>query len=555
MANTCRHPALESRIRGLCLADAAFVLFAAIYAFLALHGILAMSGDGAMIDGDLQTYAQAMAGEHYSALFTNDPVLGSANAANSIPNMQRMLADHLTPGDSYAVGLLRAGAVAIFIFYVFWYVFGRWFFGRPVLAAILSLLMGITVWTGWGTFWGVTHSDPVPRVFFAAFFPLLLIVALKGFSRPYLRPVAMFCAGLGMWIHGVNALNCGAMFFTAFLLFRPASISPRAHFANCILCLAAFLAPVLYYLWPSLLQGRPFSDSELDVFREYLAVRWRQDYAGFGSRILAFLHPANPTCQVLVAGIVCGVPTAMLGNQQEKNLCKMILAFVLALACVSLFCWAETRYAPEFGRLPMGHELVRGLRFLTPLSWLLAVCAVSILACRFVQRLLLCALIAALAILTTDRQYEGAQFALSRFAGIELPLVADATRTVREATDYREMIMEVGRIVPERDLVFSSGEDMAVRYLAHRPLAYTFKDGYAHFYNKDLEAAKKWLQFEKLMSKGADGLKSAWMQSGAPWLLLRQEQLTPQLAAHASKQMEKNGWLLLKKAGQHRSID
>ena len=33
---------------------------------------------------------------------------------------------------------------------------------------------------------------------------------------------------------------------------------------------------------------------------------------------------------------------------------------------------------------------------------------------------------------------------------------------------------------------------MAIRYIALRPLAHAFKDGYIHFFNKDLAGSKKW---------------------------------------------------------------
>lgn len=148
-------------------------------------------------------------------------MLRAVTPANSIWNLERFTARLLTPGNDYVVGLFRAGALAIFIFYAGWYLLGRWLFGSPGPAFLLALLAGVTVWVEWGTFWGIAQSDPVPRVFFAALWPFLLLGALAAQERPLLRPPAMLAAGLCMWVHGISALNTGAMFFLAFALHRP----------------------------------------------------------------------------------------------------------------------------------------------------------------------------------------------------------------------------------------------------------------------------------------------------------------------------------------------
>ena len=60
---------------------------------------------------------------------------------------------------------------------------------------------------------------------------------------------------------------------------------------------------------------------------------------------------------------------------------------------------------------------------------------------------------------------------------------------------------------------------MGVRHLALRPLDHTFKDGSHPFYNKNIEAARVWLRFNRYHAAGEQGYIAAWQASESPWLL------------------------------------
>ncbi len=179
----------------------------------------------------------------------------------------------------------------------------------------------------------------------------------------------------------------------------------------------------------------------------------------------------------------------------------------------------------------MGHELVRGIRFLVPLSLLMIVAAVRIILPRIVIRPGVCCVIALVAIFTVDRQYVAAQYALGQKTGIALPL-AEGAKDMAENAEKRAKFED---------------EDMAIRYIALRPLAHAFKDGYIHFYNKDLAGSKKWLELERLLAEKPNGLIKAWLFSGAPWLLCRNTTDRKLLDEHGKIELELDGWLLVKK--------
>lgn len=528
-------------------ADIVFILLVFLYALACWRGALEMSDYGAVLDSDLQTYAQAMAGEARPELFANDPALADRSPANSIPNLQRALASLLLQDDGYAAALLASGAVAIFVYYAGWYLFGRIVFRFPSLAAILSLAMGVTVWIGWGTFWGVTHSDPVPRVFFTALFPFLLLLALAGAKRPSLRPLAMLACGLAMWAHGVSALNCGAMFFTAFFFLKGPQNSLSRHFINLALCLAAFFIPVLYFLWPSLFQSGSFTPDELALFQEFFAIRWQSDYSDFGGRLLKFFSLSNPPFLILLGGTGCWLLIYKNSKGNLKELCRMFPCFILALALVVCFCWAEGELAPRYGRLPLGHELIRGLRFCVPMAWIMMTGLLALYFPKIVWRASLLAITIALLLYTTDRQYIAAQLAAAKYTGISLPLSHAAEAERARALEARKLVEMIKNRVPEGEAVFSDEDLMPVRYLALRPLAYSFKDGYIHYYNKDYPRAAQWLKIEKIAGSSPDAFAKAWLESKAPWFVSRKDDAEKFLAPYANFMDSSGPWRLYKR--------
>lgn len=528
--------------------DLLFILGAALYAWLAWRGILPISGYGVSLDSDLMTYAQGMAGESHPELFGADPVLAQSSAANSIHNIERALAGWLAPPDQWAQGLLAAGAICIFVFYAAWYILGRWLVGAPSLAAALAIACGTTVWVGWGTFWGIAHSDPLPRVFFGALMPALVYVCMLAMRRAWLRPACMGLAGLFMWVHGVSALNCGAMFFMAFALVRPPGAKFGAQLVNLCFCLIAFFAPVLIFLGASLWQPDGMTPEKLAVFRELMDLRWHTDYSGFGQRMATFFSPFSDAFPVLAGGVAGWLVTLWKGRSRARLFCKMCPCFVLALMCVAAFCWAETHFSLEYGRLPMGHELVRGLRFLVPLSWICIMLGIASVAGRWLRRASLIVVIVCALIIPADRQYMAAQYALSQYTGLSLPLTAKGKEEAARAARLREFLMHVQKLVPQGEAIYSPEDAMQARYIALRPLAHSFKDGYAHFYNKDYEGSARWLKLEKMARSGPDGWLAAWEESGAPWLIGPEKIIGVNMEKLPGRIMLKeDGWILARR--------
>ena len=104
-------------MKKIFLFDIAYVLFVALFAYMATQGSIDMSCHGVAIDSDLQTYAQSLARDKFPDYFITDPVMHIEDNASVIPNIETYLASKLSP-DEPAIGLLRAGGLALFLFFV-----------------------------------------------------------------------------------------------------------------------------------------------------------------------------------------------------------------------------------------------------------------------------------------------------------------------------------------------------------------------------------------------------------------------------------------------------
>ena len=529
--------------------DYFFVACVLCFACLAYQGSCLITAEGAVIDSDLATYAQGMAGADRPELFLADPVLHTRSPANSIPNAERVLANLLTPGSAYALGLLRAGALILVAFFLSWYAFGKWLFKSGAQAIILVSVVSITVWVGLGTFWGIAHSDPVPRVFHAALWPWMLMLAVRAYKVVSLRPLAMLVAGLGMWLHGVSALQTGALFFCAFFFHKPKFCTVFRHAKILFFSLLAFFLPVLLFLWPSLLQQRSFSPEELGIFAQSFAIRWHEDYGNILDSLRALFSPFCPIAYIFYGGIAACVLSWRSANERVRTLAHMMPAFLFAFFCVFLFSYLESHYAYDFGRVSMGHELVRGIRFLVPLSWIFIAASCMSVLDRFpkaVHYVMAALLVFVTVFLSHDKQYIAASSAVSALGGLTLPLSREGQAMQARAEQAREALTALHQRIHMGDTLFCLDDQMmAARYLAFCPLVYSFKDGYVFFYNKDVDGMRTWLTYTELVHKGEAGIFEAWRQSKATWYLTRRA--SPQTPKDTELVFENADWRLFRR--------
>lgn len=538
--------------------DVLFILLFAFYAWASYLGQVALSGHGADLDSDLSSYAATMSARAHPENFVNDAVLHEPSEAADFWTLEGFLAHALSPEGDFALGFLRAGALAFFCHYLFAYVLGRRLFTSPFAACLVALVLGIPIWIEWGTFWGVSFSSPTPRVFYAALWPLLLLAGMAAYDCAWGRPAVMLLAGLGIWVHAISALNVGTMFFVAFALHRPRQRQWGSHISVLACSLVLFFAPVLPYLWPSLVTGKPpLGHEELEILRQLFSIRWAEDYGNLAGRLIHLVSPEEPFFAITLAGLLCWPVVRFGSDGLPKVLARMCPAFVLALLLVVGFSWLEGEFAQSFGRLPMAHELVRGLRFCLPLSLLLCCGVVSVLARHLGEllgkALLVATLVGCLSVFTLycrDTGHVAALYTLFGESGISLPMPWDygehVARMGLHARNHRDALDKVAQHVPPDNVVFSNDGDNAVRYHSLRALAHTFKDGSTIFYNRRVDQARKWLELQAMLDASPTGYITVWKKLDIPWLLSNRPEDRANLSAQGEIVWENAGWILLR---------
>ena len=128
------------------------------------------------MDSDLATYAQAMTHALHPDFFRFDPVLSNEFARCRYQQSGKACRNPAMPGDNVAVAFpgRRFGHLHFYCGCgTYW---GAGSKARP-FPPCFPCYAGITIWIEFGTFWGIKSFRSIPRVYFAAIFPLLLLFA------------------------------------------------------------------------------------------------------------------------------------------------------------------------------------------------------------------------------------------------------------------------------------------------------------------------------------------------------------------------------------------
>jgi hypothetical protein len=491
-----------------CPWDLVVIVSILIYTWIAYSGMIPTSVDGVNICSDLACYAQHLAGISHRAPFAQDPILAVPTPSNTLPTIETFLARLLQPDDNYVLGLFRAAAIAVAGNYIAYYIVGRLFFKSIILSVLLSVLMTTTVWVGFGTFWGLATGDVTPRVFFSAYFALLFVGAVLTIDRPLLRPIIMFAAGAGIYIHGISSLNASCMFFVVFAFSKPDSSSTSNHIKNLIVCVLAWAVPTFLFFHGVLTQSGSFTSEKLEILQQTFDKRFAKDYGKL------FHGDEIPLLPLAIIGYIV---IMYIGTTQMKKLVKICILMFFGICVALILSFVESSLSVYIDRMPMGREIPRGARFLVPIIWLMVVGAGTCLMQKFPHTIFIMATISIVCIVTFDEGRWMRAFSYEVRDVLGLQQSQKTVQEMEEARKYLEALKALDRLAPPGEPVLGIPDAMAVRYLLHRPLVHSFKDGSFYLYNRDFEGAKKWLHLAKLL--GDEGGVKFWLASGARWLL------------------------------------
>ena len=470
-----------------------------------------------------------------------------------MPNLLTALAGLFPGGDNAATDMLRVGALGVFLHFLAYYILGRCLFRSPSLAALLSILMCIAVHWSFGTFWGSMRSDPVPRIFYADLWPFLLLLACAAVKRPQLQPVVMFLAGCAMLVHTVSALMGGAMFFMAFfLLWQDRGLWRHAGLS--LLNLLSFAVPVVIYMGIFLADTPAPPAGYAGLFAEVRALRYSKDWHDVWQSLADILRYYTFPIPILPAAAVSAV--VLFRKRQQlagpvRTLLRLMPGMVLGIVGGCVLCALEMWLARHLGRQNMSQEILRGTRFLVPLSWLLLTCLLSLYwqgIAPLLRRGFVVLLAVVLLSLGQGKQVVAARHALADVTGLSWLDTQEArqikVRSLRLQDALRALRAQAG---PE-ELVFADGDCMAVRFAARMPMLPVHKDGNVIYYAGDPVLAGRWLAMQRCMAADGAGYMDVWRTEQAALLLTRHVEHKAQLLRYGSLLFENEDWLLLRRS-------
>ena len=413
--------------------------------------------------------------------------------------------------------------------------------------------MSIAVHWSFGTFWGSMRSDPVPRIFYADLWPFLLLLACAAVKRPSLQPVVMFLSGCAMLVHTVSALMGGAMFFMAFfLLWRDRGLWRHAGLS--LLNLLIFAVPVVIYLKVFLADTPAPPVEYAGLFAEVRALRYSKDWHDVWqsladiSRYYTFPVPLFPAAAV-AAAILFKKRQQLAGP--VRTLLRLMPGMVLGIAGGCVLCALEMWLARHLGRQNMSQEILRGTRFLVPLSWLLLTCLLSLYwqgLAPLLRRGLVILLAVVLLSLGQGKQVVAARHALADMTGLGWLDTEEARRIKAHSLGLRDALQALRAQAGPEELVFTDGDCMAVRFAARMPMLPVHKDGNVIYYAADPDMARRWLAMQHRMAADATGYMEVWRTEQAALLLTRHVEHKALLLRYGALLFENEDWLLLRRS-------
>lgn len=533
------------------LADCLFVLIAGVFCLAALNGTLSMNPRAVNIDSDLQWYAQILETRLHPEVFAADPLVSLFPHDPGVPNLLTNLAGWLSPTEYAPTNLLYAGSLGIFLHFLMYYALGRWLFDKPSLAAILSLLMSITVYWAYGTFWGNLHSDPIPRIFFAVLWPLLLVGACLAVRRTALRPLVLLLTGCAITVHTVSTLMAGPMLLMAFALL-PQGQPWRKHALHWLAGACCFALPVAVYLW-WLLGGMLVQPGDEALFAQVRAFRFAEDFQDLWRSLWDVLTQYSFLQPILPVGALCwwiAWKNRTLLSERLQSLLALIPGMVLGMAGMCVICALEIWLASALGHNNTSQEILRGTRFLVPLCWLMVTVTLALVWPRVPSLLrggAALVLAVCLCLFVQDKQVLAARHCLAEVSGLAILDTTEARNMVRASTLQMEALAALRQHIQPEELVFSNNNLMAVRYAAHCPMVPVHKDGNIIYYAKEPEIARRWVDMQRRMAATPHGWITVWKEGEAPLLLTRNVEYRESLLAVGDILFENAEWLLLRR--------
>lgn len=473
-------------------------LFVVVSIFLTLGRVGTAFDSFALLTPDLGVYASIAAAQDAPRLFVNDPFLSDEQNTNSYNMIYLPLIRSLAMVfGNYGTACAFLLPFLIFIHLTGYYVLGVSVFKNPWAGFLVSLLISAPINTYYD-YWGLI-LDALPRFLYQGTLPFLLALSVLRGKDPRWWPVTM--AGLGglNYVHPLSTPTWALAISLGLWVSTPPGVKFKEKarmMALAVLVFVIILLPfVMNYAGSTLSAGQ--NVVEYDQMLAILQARFstmsdtslRAILSNFFISHQGFVLDAiwYAFCALAVLGIAYAM--FLSGDAVQYAFMRQFAAWILGVLVVGavLPVIVQTVFA-YLRQLPPEFELPRTLRYLIPPILLSAFSTVwmakdylrvrKMMDRKYLEILFIVTSVVLLFAWglrgeTQRREFRGVvrqNMKCLLQAKIVCPLPASSM-------DFIDLLDVVRDKTPVGSLVFSEGQEVAVRYYALRPLAYTYKDG------------------------------------------------------------------------------
>ena len=372
----------------------------------------------------------------------------------------------------YGTAFISTLGLTVFLQLLGFYLLGWLFLQDRLLALLLAILSLSHVRLNMlSDYWGF-FADPLPRSTFQAFLPFLLSAAYYWRQQPRFWPGLMALAGLGMYIHPVSAPIWGLAIWLGFLVYIPASWSWAKKIfvllGNGLIYMIA-IAPFAsnYFTYHS-----PGLTLDYQQVWEIIATCFCPSYLNIFSTLIKFI--TDPLLVWLFCCLIVSI-IYLMRRYPEKRLPGLLLAWLggilLTAVVIPITNQAISRVLQ---RIPFELDLIRGLRFIIPLSLIATFLALATWRpdARGFKGRWPFLVFAFILLISTQKGTISPLWRNWKQAGFWQ--TSPLHRDLQGALEFlRGQPTDRGSVLP----LLPRHQTLAIRYYSLKPLAFSFKDG------------------------------------------------------------------------------
>lgn len=431
--------------------------------------------------GDAPMVTSVFAGRDYRPDFKGDPLLDQAKTTDAYISAAYWYVSfvHRWFDLPYGNAYLTMLAPIVFMHLFGFYVLGCVLCHSRILAILLAFSCLLLIpFESWGELWGLDR-DPLNRVAIGALIGFFWAIAVYYGRKPKIRLAVMAAIGLSLWVHPVAIPVLGFSLWLGFWVTRAEDETPHKFIMNMFITAGVFLLILLpYILQYSSSFGHPDSPPELkknllEIMRSsYINGYFRNEW----TVIKLFFYQFSFKKPFISVAVTALIGTFFIATPKDRRTVLQLGLMALGILLISDILFLLDHYiAARIGRIPLEADLVRGNRFLIPLSFVVLFYSAATFSRRFGLKFGVPVSLGVSAFLFFNLQPNLKDLSVNLKQGYYV-LANEGSPSNGPDVEMLNWLREETPRKTSITVFFNGLLDNTVRYVSMRPLRFSFKD-------------------------------------------------------------------------------